>query len=450
MPEHETFDFETAFARLERDIADITSPHGARLAVATARRRRRTTYGAIAAAAVLAVGGFALGHGPGGRNGSIAPADQPLPPPTPLSAATLSTATAGWVDGWGEAATNQATAMSGVNCLATAPGDPGYSPTRQGTVLYTAGTSVSAAVVGTEYAADQIGAAASALTDKVTNCHPTVTATTSYTDGSQVTYYQLPGQDGMDDVELWTGQFGNRLGLGVIAGSGDAPSPDVVGRVDDLVMGALQVDSTVTQAPGGPGNAPGATVGPSGGRIDPAKTLGQVWAEDLGPALAGWDNPWEPQLRDITGPELPPCAGQFDGDANGRSETVNVGRNGHEWVQWFDDETAATTAVEQLQQNLASCSTPYTFHTVTLPDARPVLVGVGPDVLWIERVASHALFVYIAPGSTPPPDAVSLKVGAVLEHVLEQPATTTVSPDSGTTVPQWMQKEIAAAPTYGP
>jgi hypothetical protein len=39
-------------------------------------------------------------------------------------------------------------------------------------------------------------------------------------------------------------------------------------------------------------------------------------------------------------------------------------------------------------------------------------------------------------------------VAAVLEEVLERPATTTISP--GNTVPSWMKPEIASAPTFGP
>jgi hypothetical protein len=38
----------------------------------------------------------------------------------------------------------------------------------------------------------------------------------------------------------------------------------------------------------------------------------------------------------------------------------------------------------------------------------------------------------------------------LLNHRTEQPATTTMSPDKHTVVPDWMQEEIAAAPTFGP
>lgn len=62
---------------------------------------------------------------------------------------------------------------------------------------------------------------------------------------------------------------------------------------------------------------------------------------------------------------------------------------------------------------------------MTLPSGRPVVVAVGPQVLWFARVASHVLVLQLPAGDTPPPD----------KH---------------TKVPAWMQKEITAAPTFGP
>ncbi len=168
-------------------------------------------------------------------------------------------------------------------------------------------------------------------------------------------------------------------------------------------------------------------------------------------AVAGWSTPWDPRLPSGgSPPPEPACSAGFVGHAAGPSQTVNVGSNGREWVQWFDSESAATYALQQVQHNLESCATPYALHTVDLPDGRPILVGVGPQIFWATRVASHLLVLAVPAGDTPPPDDVSLNVGAVLEHVLEQPATTTMSPDKHTRVAAWMQREIAAAPTFGP
>lgn len=184
-------------------------------------------------------------------------------------------------------------------------------------------------------------------------------------------------------------------------------------------------------------------------RIDPSQTLGQVWAQPLQPALEGWSTPWDPRLP-TSGPaedlNLPDCAQRLSWYRDGG--TFTVGTDGFEWVQWFASEAAAVEAVAELRQALASCSTPYDVHSVTLPDGRPVVVAAGPQVLWFSRVASHVLVLQLPAGDTPPPDEVSLKVGALIEHVLEQPATTTMSPDQ--TPPPWLQREIEAAPTFGP
>ncbi len=99
MPEHETFDLDAAFARLEQDVTTLSTAPGAGAAVARARRRRRTRAGGIAVVAVLAVGGVAVGQGLSGHDDSVAPADH-LPAPAPLDGPHLSAATAAWTPAW--------------------------------------------------------------------------------------------------------------------------------------------------------------------------------------------------------------------------------------------------------------------------------------------------------------------------------------------------------------
>jgi hypothetical protein len=120
-------------------------------------------------------------------------------------------------------------------------------------------------------------------------------------------------------------------------------------------------------------------------------------------------------------------------------------------MHWFASEAAAVQAVAGIEQGLASCATPYAVHTVQLPSGRPVVVAVGPHVvLWFTRVASHVLVLQLPAGATAPSDAVSVKVGQVLEAVLERPAVTTFPPGDRSTTPKWLKRAIAAAPTYGP
>jgi hypothetical protein len=442
MPEHETFDLDAAFARLEQDITTLSTAPGAGVAVARARRRRRTRAGAIAVAAVLAVGGVAVGQGLSSRDDSVPPADQ-LPTPAPLDGPHLTAATAGWTPAWTtpseQARLKLANSFGGV-CT------PNITGGRGGIVVLGNSHDDVALAVMSDYGADATEEQHSwhRVERQLAACQG-AQLVSSFSDpsGAQGHTYRIAATPSETAPEYeWIVSTGQGIGVLKIFGQSDTLPTGNDRSVADSLLAAVQDPSSYDQQ----GTTPRSGVH----RIDPTKTVGQVWAEDFGPALAGWDNPWEPQLSGITGSQLPSCAGQFDGGAPGPGETVNVGRNGHEWVHWFRDETAATTALERLQQNLAACSTPFTFHSVTLSDGRPVLVGVGPEVVWIERVASHVLLVHIPAGSTPPPDDVSLKVGAVLEHVLEQPATTTMSPGEDTKVPAWMQQEIAAAPTFGP
>ena len=71
----ETFDLDQALDDLARDVATRSRPAGADRAVSTARRRR-TSLGAVAAVAVVSVGGLVLSQLGGGS-----PAPEPGGPP---------------------------------------------------------------------------------------------------------------------------------------------------------------------------------------------------------------------------------------------------------------------------------------------------------------------------------------------------------------------------------
>jgi hypothetical protein len=245
---------------------------------------------------------------------------------------------------------------------------------------------------------------------------------------------------------VWIVSTGHAIGVMKIFDQSDAMPSANDRRVADALLAAVQDRAAFDQYPSASDSPPQ--------RIDPTQTAGQVWAQALEPALSGWSTPWDPRLpQDASqaSPDLalPDCAGQPDRNDSGLGLTVNVGRDGFEWAHWFLSDAAAVKAVDDLQQAMADCSTPYDVHTVTLPSGRPVVVASGPQVvLWFTRVASHVLVLQIPAGNAAPPNDVSVNVGALLEHVLEQPATTTTSP--GGEIPPWMQKEIAAAPTFGP
>jgi hypothetical protein len=440
MPEHETFDLDAAFARLERDVAGITIGRGAQGAVSTARRRRRTTLGAVVAVGVLTLGGVVAGHEMG-QDRTVGPADR-LPAPAPLTAERLSSATEGWTPAWEAntgAAQRKLQLTSGGDCFPSFTGGQA-----NGYTLFGNAHDDLAVTSTSDFTGDRRGEPVvwRRMVSDMQGCAG-VQEVSSFTGPSGVTghTYQVRAADSESAPEyVWIVSTGQGIGVLKILGQSD-PLPSVQDTaVADALVAAVE-DRLAHSNPQTNGSVQ---------RIDPSKTLGQVWAEPLVTALDRWSTPWSPRLpRSGSTPDLglPGCAQSLDWYRDGGS--YSVGSDGFEWVSWFPTEAPAVQAVDELRQALATCSTPYAVHTVALPSGRPVVVASGPQAIWFARVASHVVVLQLPAGDAPPPDDVSLKVGALLEHVLEQPATTTMQPD-GTPVPRWLQRAIAAAPTFGP
>jgi hypothetical protein len=411
MPDHDLFDLDDAFSSLERDIASVSSPRGAGQAVSSARRRRRTTYGAVAAVGVLAVCAVAIGQGVGGRSGAVAPSKEPLPPATPLTAGALSAATAGWVDGWGKPST-QARTLDSVTCFANHNNGALDQATRGGETVYGAGSTEIAYVVGLELPADKLEAARAAVTASAEGCKPTAESTTTYADGSTVTFYQLPAMSGSGDVELWTAQYDDRLAIGLLGGTTNEPPADVVDRVDALLVGALQVDSTFTS---------GSSVGvPDASKSAAAAPFGAVSEPDFAAALGAWPNGWQQTGTRTINKELS-CAGDWTvGSSSG--EGSSLGGNGEQDFYSFDTVDNARSSLQALAANLRTCTTStVVVRTVTGTGTVPVTVAVesGNDdrVTWIVQRGATVGYVTI-PATSSPPDPVSEAVGALVDDVL--------------------------------
>ncbi len=333
MPDQDLFDLDTAFARLERDIAGISSPRGAGLAVSTARRRRRTTIASVAAVAVLAVAGVAIGQGVGRHDGGIGPSDQPVPDPTPLTVQTFSAATAGWVGGWGllTASSPQSHLLAKLTCLDDGIG--GNSPLNKadqtGGALYVAGSTEIAYVVGLKFANGDVDAAEQAMTRGAQACNPFAITSTTYPDGSSVTYYDLPGTGSSAYFQLLVAHYGDRLGLAVIGGAQDIPSSDTVTRLDDLMMGILQVDGTFSQVPAGD-----AITGSSSSASASISEAQRITDADFADALGTWSNQWQRQGTKVDVTALP-CAGDWAG-GSGSGRGSGLGANGDQEFASFD------------------------------------------------------------------------------------------------------------------
>jgi hypothetical protein len=366
---------------------------------------------------VLAVGAVAIGQGMGGHNSGVGPSQQPLPPPTPLTAQSFSAATAGWVDGWGQPTDSsaQSAALDGLTCLNDSADNnsPLDQADRTGGAVYVAGETEIGYAIGLEFTDGKSEAAAQAMAASVTQCSPAATAVTTYADGSVVTFYELPGKGASGDFQLWTAWHDDRLGLAVIGGAPDSPSSDTVGRVDDLMMGILQVDGTFTSVPGGAVTSGSATASSS--------QFGSISDSDFSAALGTWPNDWQRQGTKIVGDALP-CAGDWTvGSSSAMSS--NLGGNGEQDAYNFDTAENAASSLDALAGDLRACaSSPSTITTVPTGNGESLTVAVGNGdsslITWIVQRGQTVAYVTI-PGSVAPPDSVSRAVGGLLVKAID-------------------------------
>ena len=423
MPEPDTFDLDAAFDALERDIAGLSRGPGAARAVSTARRRRRTTIGAAAAVAVLGAGGAVVGHGLG-QDRAVEPAGRPLPTPAPLSVQGLDDATRGWTGSWQhytDANKKDLRNQGDVGCSFLVHDQNVAQPTRNGSGIFLT-TDGSQTIVwrigirGTQAATQEYDATVAALDA----CRGHDDHIFTYPNGAEATVAALPGtgQNGANVVVAT--RYHDRAGtFGLEPAS--VPTAAQAARLADAGMAATIDDETYFEA--GPAAL---QFGASGIRPHPAPLAGTVPTQALEPALTGWSTPWDPRFpKTVPRGSLAACVGNPEGNDPGDGLILNVGRNGIEWVHEFVSEAAANQAAAGIRDGLATCATPYDVSTSTLPSGRPLAVATGPHaVLWVTRVAWHVLVLQLPAGAAPPPDSVSVKVGHVLEKVLERlPAT---------------------------
>ncbi len=447
MPDHDLFDLYAAFADLERDIAGVSSPRGAGLAVSTARRRR-TTLGAAAAVLVIATGatgGGILIHRHSDAVGPSAP-----PAPAALTLAALTAATTGWIDGW-ETPTKDSQLshqLDSLGCLATKPATNALdNPTKRGITLYSTPAGQVGFLVGLEYNSATLPAstAADALASAVAGCHPTVTTPTSY-DGATVIFYEIPATQGQSDVQMWTVQLGDRVAYLAIGGGSDAPSNDTVGRVDDSLVSAVQADATFTN-----NTAPGLATSSASASSSSSVQFDNLSVPQLTAAFGTWDSGLEP--GGATQMPTTPCdlstADATTLSTDG-SQGSTVGSNGVFSVLDFDSAESAATGLQQEIDGWRSCqSARYTVSTVEVPGQGTVTVattgGARPATSWAVRSGEYLAVLSIKGGSSPP-TSVSEAVGALVYDVLGHPLAPAKVHNAPAKVPPSSSSSTSAVP----
>ena len=418
MPEHETYDLDAAFARLERDITAISSAPGAGAAVARARRRRRTTIGGVAAATVLAVAGVAVAQG--ASHDSAGEPSSSLPTPSPLDAVALTAATGGWTPTWA------ATSAEKTQLLAPGPvehcleGSPVLSdavdPVRGSGNLFFAAGDVSALATLIEFDAKSAGADRlwTSLTSTFAQCGAATPAGQLLWNGAESRSYDLVSATGKTE-HFWVAREGSAVGLMWVSG---APS-SVPSAADDGVMRAMVA---ALQFPGSYHDRPSTT---SGASVSSSGSSVLLSSGDFAEALGAWQSGWSATRGADSG--KPPCGVQVSRGASS-GQGSSLGANGEQEKDGFETAGAARNALRSASDAFAACSSAsYDVHTVQTTDGGSVTVATGTgadaDVVWMVQSGAAIAFVAIPAGDTTPPDSVSSAVGTLLYDVLARPQT---------------------------
>ena len=407
MPEHETFDLDAAFARLEQDITTLSTAPGAGAAVSRARRRRRTRAGAVAAVAVLAVTGVAVGQG-ARHDSAIEPASS-LPTPAVLDAAALSTATHGWTSAWSPASSQSAVVLTKevLRCLDQAAVATQAAPDRgSGDLSFTAGQAASFATLE-DFQEDTATAEAvwADLAQTIGQCSNATLSGQQAWDGGEALSYALSAPTGKTE-HLWIARTGSTFGMLWVANAAE-PVP---GGDDRAVMTALVAALLSPKSyHDGASTSSSASISPSGSGSAPFLS-----ASEFAHALGTWRSAWS-ATADAVGTDESPCGVQVSAGASS-GHGASLGANGEQEIDGFETEGAARSAWQSAASALAACSSAsYDVHTVPTTGEGSVTVaagtGDGADVVWLVQSGTRLGYLTIPAGVTTPPDSVTRAVG---------------------------------------
>jgi hypothetical protein len=408
MPE---INLDEAFDTLTTEVGERTASRGAGAAISEARRRR-TTIGAAAAVALIAVGGVVFSQL--GQSDRISPAGE-LPAPAVLDAAALNSITDGWVSGWHEAAkADQAVLESTDNLFACLDNTPGgqsadVEPQRFGTQLMVGGGGQVAYLAFADFSDDTGAAVAAAgkIEPSFAGCAGNSGVTDAYGDRATVTSYDLRGDGSGMTETAWVARLDNRLSFSMVLADGRATDA----QREDLgaaLLGGLQVDESyrISDALQGEVVASGSGEASAGATVVAHPSFNQVLLAD---ALAGWSS-WAAN-GDATTPSLPCLTDSSpDGTTSGSSESV--GSTGELSFYDFASGAEARAGQQQILMQLAACENgPWTIDSTTVPGA--VVASDPHGVVWIAQQGSTIAMFTLA-DATDPPRSVELDVGKLV------------------------------------
>jgi len=412
MPDHDTFDLDAAFTRLEQDVTSLSTAPGAGAAVARARRRRRTKLAEVAAAAVLVVGGLAVAQGLVHHDSAIEPSSS-LPNPAPLDAAALSEATLGWTSAWSPSEGEGAQAL--VNgpfsrCLDQAPAaaDPAEPVGGSGNQYFTSGAAASLAILvdyGNQTA--QADTMWQQITSTVSGCGNATLSGQQVWDGAETVSYALSSPSGKTE-HVWVAHTGSTIGILWIA-----KAPEPVPAPDDAAVATALVSALRSPASYQDVDSTGGSS--SSGSVSSVSETG------FARALAGWSSAWEQGSVNSEPPSASACDTDRWSSGSDSGAGSSLGANGDWEYYTFPSPAAAAGAADLLAQELRDCSqAAHALHSVATSGGEHVVVAVADGaqgtVWWIVQSGPDVGYIEIPASATPPPDSVSAAVGDLISR----------------------------------
>lgn len=402
----DTFDLETAFRDLAHDIADVTHAPGADAAVRDARRRRRTTIGAVAAAVLLAGAGVTIGQ-------SVSHRDEPLPPtgqvpaPAPLDGPHLTQATTGWTPAWtarSRAAQEWAQQEFGGDCLVGIPGGSG--------AITLLGNSHGDAAVAfmSDYGihADQARRDWQRLERQISRCGRVVQISSFHGESGLAghTYRITPTVHESAPEYVWIVSTGTEIGELKIVGQREALPASNDRPVADALLAAAQDPATYLFDPF-------VSTGPA------VPVIGEgEFARALGDWRSGWQATGDSDhvFRQVR------CFGSWTGPA-GASAQEDLGANGYQEYATFSSRLRAREALRSVARSLRSCdSARYAVSGPMASSRSTLMVANGPYVLWLAQRDSTVGVIRVPSAGFGPPRQVTTRVGALMFAAMDTAA----------------------------
>ncbi|MGC4109419.1 MAG: hypothetical protein QM747_03120 [Nocardioides sp.] len=408
MPDSDTFDLDAAFRDLEHDVAGLSTPRGAGAAVSTARRRRRTRIGAVAAVAVLAVGGAAIGQSLHGRDQSVGPAGS-LPHPAPLTAQALSSATDGWVSGWTARTPESVDSKLGstliLRCVqnATSTTGDGLTVNRgSGNLFFTTDDTVALGSLVGYAASSSADALYGSVTSSMDRCPQATLTSERLWKGAAARSYAISSRRGPE--QFWVAREGSAIGLVLVAGAPQqipATSNEGVARA---LVAALEFPGSMKPVDNSSSSSSSSGSGST-----------SIPVASFRAALGDWQSGWTTS-GDESGPPSTPCGVDL---SKATTTGESLGANGALETASYSDAEAARAGVQSFVAALAACpGASYSSTDVPTSYGSDVTVVTGSgqltQVVWVVRMGRLVGYVAIPAGDTAPPTAVSQAVGDLL------------------------------------